>query len=1002
MHLLRLAALSFSLSLGAFAASSDNYTYGSAAWGAAKSWERSNEVHYQRNSSPNVDMSAAKSDLDRLFRSMNNAQLNLDRSPVYVSPTATPPARAVREPTYYEKLQARARAGDAAAMFDLAKSYSLWPDTQAASLGWAEAAANAGNLDGMVLAYTTLLNGNFNHPKDVPRAMGWLKKLADTGNADGQRRFGAALLAGKDIMQDKPLAFQYLKKLSEHTFWSRDHLKLGDLYLAGEGVEKNPEKAIECYWAGVKSEDGESKYEARLRLARTIAAYKGDRPDSKAEIKAALGGYARARVDSASAVDYVPSHVEAAIFYARILDTEIGGPRDMPAALENYVYALQENAPVDTPDGKYRMSEAEMQTVYERTFEIYLEGDGVPRDLAKAREVGLNGVKACKTFHPLALGFMLVDPKLGPPEPASALVCFNAHLGNSDALRESAMLLMPKSVEEALRRFDALWAKGDGEAAAWPADYHRQTLKWDPSDKRGSRENSRLWARRGAEKGRSDCMARLGIWLGEDARLAPKPEVAAAMRAEGLAWLKRSAEAQNEFAMAMLGEALLAGNDAEKNSAEALAWIKKSIELGSPQGKLQFANLLIAGKHVPPDKATALKLLGEAAPDSPAAANSYGVSLWRGDLGRQDVAEGLKWLEASLKARYWPAGRNLAKIYHLGSGVPKDETRAGNYLRDAIFAGQEPAKRLVAEAYEKGEIINANEEMAKTLYEELDRDNPAQNAVLLAAYYLRRGWLAPARRAVEKGESAGSAEAIKLAAEIEAAERNAASAKLAKGERILAEALPHVREKLVANLVLLEAAAAKPTENRPAFFHYYAPGTGNFEKDYDYQAVELLPQSPGSEMFLVGRDMEEAVEGNFNAAQVDCSGYYHRDPVLGPRYFAAIRKLVFADANGGDTSAMVQLVNLLGVPSDERPHFGWPRDHRESFRWCRRALLAGDAGGLDDTARLCRTDKPAENIDPKILAQWTVAIEKVREIQKNEAEPAPLIAAYCKDHLPPE
>ncbi len=509
----------------------------------------------------------------------------------------------------------------------------------------------------------------------------------------------------------------------------------------------------------------------------------------------------------------------------------------------------------------------------------------------------------------------------------------------------------------------------------------------------------------------------------ETVREATYEESRGGMRAEGVVWLRRSAEAQNEFAMAMLGEVLLDGNDAEKNSTEAVAWIKKSIELGSVQGKLKFANLLIAGKLVPQDKATALKLFGEAAPDSPAAANSYGVSLWRGDLGRQDVAEGLEWLEASLKAEYWMAGRNLAKIYYLGSGVPKSPSRAEDYLAQAVRVGGEPAKRLAAEAYEKGEIIYPDESMAEKLYGELASENPAQNAVLEAAYMMR--WAAtlgsdlhpvsrinlhPARlmhlrtalSSAERGERAGSAEATRMKAEIEVAIRQANAGWIADGERILAEALPHLREKLEANLALLEAAAAKPAENRPAFFTYHGFGIGNWEKDDDYTIVEHLPESPGREIFLTSLDVEKAVEGNFEAAAVYCAGYYHGDPALGPRYFTAVRKIVFADANGGDTSAMVKLVNLLGVPSDERPYLGWPRDHRESFRWFRRALLAGNARGTEAIARLCSAEKPAENMDKKILAQWAAVIETILEINKNDEESAALIAAYCKDHLPPE
>src|SRR6185312_13666698 len=167
-------------------------------------------------------------------------------------------------------------------------------------------------------------------------------------------------------------------------------------------------------------------------------------------------------------------------------------------------------------------------------------------------------------------------------------------------------------------------------------------------------------------------------------------------------------------------------------------------------------------------------------------------------------------MEAAFKKDYWPAGPHLAEIYHLGSGVPQDEQRARDFLVKAAEVGGEPAQRAVAEAFEKGEIIERDKAEADTRFEELGNafGGRDRNGGLVAAHYLRQGDKKKAMWWVLYGGAETDPEIIRVRTALEKDEAAMVTAEL-----------PAALATLDKNLALLESAAAggfKPTAERPS------------------------------------------------------------------------------------------------------------------------------------------------------------------------------------------
>lgn len=297
--------------------------------------------------------------------------------------------------------------------------------------------------------------------------------------------------------------------------------------------------------------------------------------------------------------------------------------------------------------------------------------------------------------------------------PSAAVELFDSIAGlfdDSRAWYESGRLrLLGKGVPQdfvgANERLLKAWEKGNAHAALYLAIL--QQKKWVAG---ATDEAANGWIKKGAERGDPECMTHYGSMLfrGPDG----KPNASEEQRMLGLDWLRKAVDAGDLSAMDTLADIFETGNGAPQNEVQALALVTRASNAGLGSAKRKLAVRMAEGRGVPKDQSAAIKLMFEAAQTDMLAAGNLGVVLWRGDWGEKDVPNGLQWMEVALERGFWPAGRNLAKIHHLGLGIAADETKARAYLERAGQIGGEEAAQAVAELYAKGEVITKDEEAA--------------------------------------------------------------------------------------------------------------------------------------------------------------------------------------------------------------------------------------------------------------------------------------------------
>ncbi len=174
---------------------------------------------------------------------------------------------------------------------------------------------------------------------------------------------------------------------------------------------------------------------------------------------------------------------------------------------------------------------------------------------------------------------------------------------------------------------------------------------------------------------------------------------------DGIAWLRRSAEQGNPFAMRFLGFVFEG-----KDKAESDAWYRKAAETlykaakqGDPRAQHDLAGLYRDGLGVPKDPAEADKWFVLAAKNYRAAAEQ-GDPKAQCQLGRfcmkgvgveKDEAEGVRWLRAAAEQGYMKGKALLGLAYFEGRGVKKDEAEGVRWLRAAAEQGDPDAQSFL-------------------------------------------------------------------------------------------------------------------------------------------------------------------------------------------------------------------------------------------------------------------------------------------------------------------
>lgn len=215
--------------------------------------------------------------------------------------------------------------------------------------------------------------------------------------------------------------------------------------------------------------------------------------------------------------------------------------------------------------------------------------------------------------------------------------------------------------------------------------------------------------------------------------------------AEGEAWLRRSAEEGDVYAMQKLGQRLIEGDGLEPSPEAGIQWLKKSAEHGNPLAMTDLANICFDASSGPKTSEEGLVWLNRAiAAGDKFAAVAYGVRLLVGQGVEQNSAEGERLLREAaendgillahirLGAHLiggWGLPRNrragLLWLRRVGGTSPEKITRLGTYLSNKSLAARRTDAMLLREE-------------AAILCEEGVRQGVLQGQMIIA-YLIRRG-----------------------------------------------------------------------------------------------------------------------------------------------------------------------------------------------------------------------------------------------------------------------
>ncbi len=277
-------------------------------------------------------------------------------------------------------------------------------------------------------------------------------------------------------------------------------------------------------------------------------------------------------------------------------------------------------------------------------------------------------------------------------------------------------------------------------------------------------EKSFYWCRKAAENDHVKAMYNLS-WIYLKGTLCKRDE------AEGLLWLRKASENGHAVACFDLAEIYSEGNfTVVQDKAQALYWYEKAAELGNDNAMMKCFCAYVDGVGCEKDVDKGVYWLQEAAKKENADAL---YRLGEAELHEAKTPEDVKRI---LSTYLIPAANKgdadalflCAEAFRVGSGVPKNETKALELYESSAKKGCELSQKFLLEVYTKGGITEPDAEKALYWKEKLAEKN-AELAVELAEMYVKMGGDENHRKSIKFLKIAsdlGSVKAMKIFAAV--------------------------------------------------------------------------------------------------------------------------------------------------------------------------------------------------------------------------------------------
>jgi hypothetical protein len=168
--------------------------------------------------------------------------------------------------------------------------------------------------------------------------------------------------------------------------------------------------------------------------------------------------------------------------------------------------------------------------------------------------------------------------------------------------------------------------------------------------------------------------------------------------ATALSIARPASERGDPAAQFILGLLYANGQGVPQDYAEATHWFRKAADQGNANAQNNIGALYHNGQGVAQDHAEAMRWYRKAVDQGNATAqNNIGALYDDGQGVPQDHAEAMRWYrKAADKGEAW-AQHNIGLLFANGQGVPQDMPQARAWMQKAAAAGNESAKKWLAE-----------------------------------------------------------------------------------------------------------------------------------------------------------------------------------------------------------------------------------------------------------------------------------------------------------------
>ena len=416
-----------------------------------------------------------------------------------------------------KKLKAKGKAGDAEAIFELAKKYYNGdgvPEDKIKAVKLCQKAAELGNAKAQgKLGFCYIIGDGV--PEDKSEAVKWWRKAAEQGDSGAQYDLGFCYYKGDGVTKDMNEAVKWYRKAAEQGNADAQR-NLGNCYYEGEGITKDMKETVK--WWCKAAEQGDAS--AQLMLGYCYLKGEGVTKDMDEAVKwwrkAAEQGDARAQrnlgVCYANGEGVAKDIDEAVKWYRKAAEQ---GDADAQFNLGNCYYDGEGVAKDYNEAVKWycKAAEQEHAKAQHNLGFCYCNGDGVTKDMdeavrwwRKAAEQGL-----VKAQHNLGIRYMIGE---------------GVHQDKTEAV---------KWHRKAAEQGDAL-----GQFLLGSCYYNGNGVPQDKTE-------GIIWFRKAAEQGDTGAQFNLGLSY-------MKGDGVPQDKTEGIKWLRKAAEQGHEKAKETLND----------------------------------------------------------------------------------------------------------------------------------------------------------------------------------------------------------------------------------------------------------------------------------------------------------------------------------------------------------------------------------------------------------------------------------------------------------------